>query len=144
LRVGELVRHALADILARGEINDDDLGGLVITVPEVRMSPDLKIAQVYVMPLGGEREDEIVPLLARHARFLRGEVTRRVALKFSPQLRFALDTTFAEAGRIDRLLREAGRSGDAERPRPDVAPDTASDIAPDIAPGGAPAGPRQR
>lgn len=106
LRVGELVRHALSEILARGEVNDPELSGLVITVPEVRMSPDLKIATAYVMPLGGAHQEEVTKLLARHARFLRGEVAHRVSLKFAPQLRFMLDETFAEADRITSLLHD--------------------------------------
>ena len=105
LRVGEVVRHALAEIVARGEVRDPDLEGLVVTVPEVRLSPDLKIATVYVMPLGGAREDKVVAALSRHVRFLRGEVARRVALKFMPELQFRLDTTFAESDRIEELLR---------------------------------------
>ena len=105
LRAGEVVRHALTDILARGEVQDPDLEGLVVTVPEVRLSPDLKIATVYVMPLGGVRQDKVVGALARNARFLRGQVARRVALKFMPELRFCLDTTFAESDRIEKLLR---------------------------------------
>jgi len=105
LRVGEVVRHALSEILARGEVRDPDLEGLVVTVPEVRLSPDLKVATVYVMPLGGAHQDKVVAALSRHVRFLRGEVARRVALKFMPELRFRLDTTFAESDRIDELLR---------------------------------------
>jgi len=105
LRVGEVIRHALAEILARGDVRDPDLEGLVVTVPEVRLSPDLKIATVYVMPLGGARQDKVVAALSRHARFLRGEVARRVALRFMPELRFRLDTTFAESDRIEQLLR---------------------------------------
>src|SRR3569833_1686707 len=72
LRVGELVRHALAQLFARGEIEDDQLTGAVITVPEVRMSPDLRHASAYFMPLGGERANEIVEALNRHQRFIRG------------------------------------------------------------------------
>jgi ribosome-binding factor A len=105
LRVGEVIRHALAEIFARGEVHDPDLDGLTITVPEVRLSPDLKIATVYVMPLGGSRQDRVEAALSRNSRFLRGEVARRVELKFMPELRFRLDTTFAEANRIETLLR---------------------------------------
>lgn len=105
LRVGEVVRHALAEILARGEVQDPDLEGLIVTVPEVRLSPDLKVATVFVMPLGGVRQDAAVAALSRNARFLRGEVARRVELKFMPELRFRLDTSFAEADHIERLLR---------------------------------------
>lgn len=105
LRVGEIIRHALAEIFARGEVHDADLEGLTVTVPEVRLSPDLKIATVYVMPLGGAREDKVESALSRNTRFLRGEVARRVQLKFMPELRFRLDTSFAEGDRIDELLR---------------------------------------
>lgn len=105
LRVGEVIRHALAEILARGEVQDPDLEGLTVTVPEVRVSPDLKIATVYVMPLGGARQEAAVAALSCHVRFLRGEVARKVSLKFMPELRFRLDTTFAESDRIEQLLR---------------------------------------
>jgi ribosome-binding factor A len=105
LRVGELVRHALAGLFARGEIEDDDLVGAVITVPEVRMSPDLKLASAYVMPLGGERANEIVAALNRHQRFIRGRVAPEIDLKFAPEIRFFVDETFAEFGKIDALLR---------------------------------------
>ena len=105
LRVGEVIRHALAEILARGTVHDPALEGLAITVPEVRLSPDLKIATAYMMPLGGARQEEALRALDRSARFLRGEVARRVGLKFMPELRFRLDTSFAESDRIDELLR---------------------------------------
>jgi len=105
LRVGELVRKEIADALIRGEVMDPDLAGLTITVPEVRMSPDLKIATVYVMPLGGERRDSVIKGLARNARFLRGYLAPRIDLKFVPQLRFLFDESFDEAARVDALLR---------------------------------------
>ena len=105
LRVGELVRHALAGLFARGEIEDDELSGAVITVPEVRMSPDLKLASAYVMPLGGARAKEIVAALNRHARFIRGRVAPEIDLKFAPEIRFFVDETFEEFGKIDALLR---------------------------------------
>ncbi len=104
LRVGELVRHALSNALARGETRDPALDGVVITVPEVRMSPDLKIATVYVMPLGGGDREGLVKALARDAKLLRREVAGRVSLKYMPELRFRMDETFDEAARIDRLL----------------------------------------
>lgn len=104
LRVGELVRHALAEELSRGDLRDPDLAGLVITVPEVRMSPDLKIATAYVMPLGGKGQDKVVKALAREAKTLRHHLARKVDLKFLPELRFRLDDTFDEADRIDALL----------------------------------------
>ena len=104
LRVGELVRHALAEMLTRGEIHDPVIEAHMITVPEVRMSPDLKLATVYVMPLGGRDGAAVVAALDRNKRFLRGEVARRVNLKFAPDLRFRVDDRFDEAARIDRLL----------------------------------------
>ena len=105
LRVGELVRHALAGLFARGEIEDDLLSGKVITVPEVRMSPDLKLASAYVMPLGGEQAAEIVAALNRHQRFIRGRIAPELDLKFAPEIRFFVDETFEEFGKIDAILR---------------------------------------
>ena len=105
LRVGELVRHALASVFARGEVEDPALIGAVITVPEVRMTPDLKLANAYVMPLGGERAAEIVDALNRHRKFIRGRIAPELELKFAPEVRFFVDDTFDEFGRIDALLR---------------------------------------
>jgi len=105
LRVGELVRHALASLFARGDIEDDLLAGKVITVPEVRMSPDLKLATAYVMPLGGEAADAVVAALNRHARFIRGRIAPELDLKYAPEIRFFVDETFEEFGKIDALLR---------------------------------------
>lgn len=105
LRVGELVRHALAGVFARGEIDDPLLEGKVITVPEVRMSNDLKLANAYIVPLGGEGAEEIVAALNRHHRFIRGRVAPELDLKFAPELRFFVDNTFDEFGKIDALLR---------------------------------------
>jgi ribosome-binding factor A len=104
-RVAELVRHALAEVLARGDLQDDVLTGHVITIPEVRMSPDLKLATAYVMPLGGRDERAVLEALNRNRKALRTEVARRVDLKFAPDLRFLRDETFDEAARIDALLR---------------------------------------
>ncbi|ODT22315.1 MAG: ribosome-binding factor A [Hyphomicrobium sp. SCN 65-11] len=105
LRVGELVRHRLAELLARGDIHDDVLAAAVVTIPEVRMSPDLKLATVYVMPLGGGDAEAVVEALEANRKFLRGEVSRRVAMKFATDLRFRVDTSFGEGARIDALLR---------------------------------------
>jgi len=105
LRVGETVRHAVADILVNGSVHDSDLEGHIITVPEVRMSPDLKLATIYVMPLGGRDTEIVIAALERHKKFLRGEVARRVSLKFAPDIRFRVDDRFDEAERIERLLR---------------------------------------
>ncbi|WP_421725447.1 30S ribosome-binding factor RbfA [Bauldia sp.] len=106
LRVGELIRHALADILQRGEVHDPALEGYIITVPEVRMSPDLKIATVFVMPLGGVGGEDVVAAFARNRKFLRGDIARRVNLRYAPDLRFRLDRSFDEGGKIDALLRD--------------------------------------
>jgi ribosome-binding factor A len=105
LRVGELVRHALAGLFTRGEIEDDALAGKVITVPEVRMSPDLKLATAYIMPLGGEGAAEVVAALNRHQRFIRGRIAPELDLKYAPEVRFHVDETFEEYGKIDALLR---------------------------------------
>ena len=105
LRVGELVRHAVSEILSQGNVHDPALEGHIITVPEVRMSPDLRLATVYVMPLGGRGTDEVVEGLERNKKFLRGEVARRINLKFAPDIRFRVDERFDEAERIEKLLR---------------------------------------
>jgi ribosome-binding factor A len=105
LRVGELVRHAMADMLTRGAVHDPVIEGHVITVPEVRMSPDLRLATIYVMPLGGRDLDEVVAALDRNKKYLRGEIGRHVNLKFAPEIRFRIDERFAEAERIEKILR---------------------------------------
>lgn len=105
LRVGELVRHALSDLLMRGEVMDPVIERATITVPEVRMSPDLKLAKAYVMPLGGEHAGQVVEALNRHQRFIRGKVAPKIDLKYAPEIRFYVDDTFDEASRIDALLR---------------------------------------
>lgn len=115
LRVGEQVRHAIADILAQGTVHDADLEGHIITVPEVRMSPDLKLATVYVMPLGGRDTELVIAALERNKKFLRGEVARRVNLKFAPDLRFRVDERFDEAERIEKLLRTPAVQKDLEQ-----------------------------
>src|SRR6201997_5863353 len=104
LRGGGGVRHAVADILAHGSVHDSDLEGHIITVPEVRMSPDLKLATIYVMPLGGRDTEIVMAALDRNKKFLRGEVARRVNLKFSPDIRFRVDDRFDAAERIEKLL----------------------------------------
>jgi len=115
LRVGELVRHAAAQLLARGEINDPVLEKHVVTVSRVKMSPDLKLATIYVMPLGGADEPEVLAALERHKKFLRGELAHHVNLKFAPEVRFRIDDTFDNASRIDALL-------NSERVRRDLSP----------------------
>jgi ribosome-binding factor A len=121
-RVAELVRHALADVLQRGDVQDPVLSSHVITVPEVRMSPDLKMATAYIMPLGGQDEAPVIKALEKNRRVLRQEVARRVNLKFAPDLRFFRDETFDEADRIDALLRTEKVQRDLETvPDPDAA-----------------------
>jgi ribosome-binding factor A len=124
LRVGEAVRHAVADILAQGNVHDPDLEGHIITVPEVRMSPDLKLATIYVMPLGGHDTELVLAALDRNKKFLRGEVARRINLKFAPDIRFRVDERFDEAERIEKLLRTPA----VQR---DIAQDSAEDSTPD-------------
>ena len=105
LRAGELVRHAVAEILTRGEVHDPVIATHLITVPEVRMSPDLRVATVYILPLGSHDNADVLAALDRNKRHLRAEIARRVKLKFAPDIRFRIDETFDEAERIDRLLR---------------------------------------
>jgi ribosome-binding factor A len=105
LRVGELIRHELADMLSRGDIHDPVIETHMVTVPEVRMSPDLRLATIYVMPLGGRDEKDVVAALERNKRYVRGEIARRVNLKFAPEIRFRVDERFGEAERIEKLLR---------------------------------------
>jgi ribosome-binding factor A len=105
LRVGELVRHALAELLARGEVHDPVIEGHLITVPEVRMSPDLRLATIYIMPLGGKDEQNVLAALDRNKKFLRAEIAHRVNLKFAPDIRFRIDDRFDEAQRISDLLK---------------------------------------
>jgi ribosome-binding factor A len=104
LRVAELIRHAMSDLLSRGEILDPVLEKHVVTVPNVRMSPDLKLATIYVMPLGGQDAKEVIEALDRNKKFLRGEIARRVNLKFSPDLRFRQDEGFDASSKIDAIL----------------------------------------
>lgn len=120
LRVGELVRHALSNVMTRGEIIDPIVEVATITVPEVRMSSDLKLAKAYIMPLGGEGAEELVKALNKHAKFVRGRIAPELNLKFAPEIRFYVDDTFDEASRIDALLR-------ADRVRQDVPDDDEKD-----------------
>jgi len=105
LRVGELVRHALAEILSRGEVHDPDIEAMVISVSEVDMSPDLKLATCYVRPFGDADPARAVAALERNRRFIRGAVAHRVNLRFSPDIRFRTDTSFDTGERIDAILR---------------------------------------
>jgi ribosome-binding factor A len=104
LRVAELIRHTLADLLARGDVRDPVLEGHVVTVPDVRMSPDLKLATIYVLPLGGKDVKEVLSALDQHRKYLRGEIAKRINLKFAPDIRFKADQSFDCGGKIDALL----------------------------------------
>ena len=106
LRVGEQVRHALSDILMRGEVHDEVLASHLVSVTEVRMSPDLRHATAFVKPLLGTDEAEVLKALKRNVRYLRGEVSRRVNTKYAAQLKFVADESFDEGSHIDSLLRE--------------------------------------
>jgi ribosome-binding factor A len=116
LRVGEELRHALVEILARGHLRDPDLQGVSVTVSEVRASPDLKHATAYVMPLGGQNIDTVVKALKRASGYLRSEIARAVRLRVAPEIDFAADRSFDYASRIDSALR-----------RPEVQRDLAPD-----------------
>jgi ribosome-binding factor A len=104
LRIGELIRHKVAEMLVRGDIHDEVIAAHSITIPEVRISPDLKVATVYVMPLGGKDIKPVLEALTRHKGYVRKEVAHTLNLRYAPDLRFLEDKTFEEATRIDRLL----------------------------------------
>jgi ribosome-binding factor A len=104
LRVGEQIRHVIAELLARAEIQDDVIASHVITITQVRMSPDLRLATAYVMPLGGKDAPKVLAALERNRRFVRGHIASTLDLQFSPDVRFREDNTFDEAMRIDMLL----------------------------------------
>ncbi|MGE0563325.1 MAG: 30S ribosome-binding factor RbfA [Pseudolabrys sp.] len=114
LRVGELVRHAIAELLTRGDVHDDVIESHMITVPEVRMTADLRLATIYIMPLGGRDGIAVLKALDRNKKFLRGEIAHKVNLKFAPEIRFRLDERFDEAERIDKLLRSPSVSRDLD------------------------------
>jgi ribosome-binding factor A len=105
LRVGEMLRHALADILRRNEIRDPDLDGVSVTITQVKPSPDMRYATVYCAPLGGGDAAPIIAALNRHKGFLRGEMGHMITTKFTPDLRFLEDQSFAEAEKIENLLK---------------------------------------
>jgi ribosome-binding factor A len=115
LRAGELIRHALAEVLREEELHDDDLSGVSVTVTEVRMSPDLKHATCFVEPLGGGHAPEVVDALNRHARFLRGSLGRHIDMKFTPDLRFRHDESFDKAAHMDALFNDPRVRADIER-----------------------------
>jgi ribosome-binding factor A len=114
LRVGEQVRHALSDILMRGDVHDETLASHSVSITEVRMSPDLRHATVFVKPLLGADEAEVIKALKRHVRYLHGEVSRRVNTKYAADLKFLPDESFDEGSHIDRLLRDPKVARDLE------------------------------
>jgi ribosome-binding factor A len=114
--VGEMLRHALSDILRERDIRDPDLEGVSVTVTQVKPSPDMRHATVFVQPLGGQNADAIVEALNRHRGFLRGELGHAIQLKFTPELRFVEDTSFAEAQRIERILHSEKVARDLRSP----------------------------
>src|SRR5436305_14829078 len=107
LRVGELLRHSLSEILTRGEVRDPDLDGVSVTVTQVKPSGDMRHATVFVEPLGGKNAKTIVAALNRHKGFIRRLMGKTIALKFTPELRFLEDTSFAEAEKIETLLKSS-------------------------------------
>lgn len=125
LRVGELIRHAVAQLLSRGDVSDPVLDRHVVTVSRVKMSPDLKLATIYVMPLGGKDEPEVIAALDRHKKFLRGEIAHEVNLKFAPDIRFRIDDSFDTVSRIDAILASERVKRDLEAADDDDATDNA-------------------
>ncbi|WP_296597479.1 30S ribosome-binding factor RbfA [Phenylobacterium sp.] len=119
LRAGELVRHALVDIFREEEIADPALAGVSVTVTEVRLSPDLRHATVFVEPLGGEHYDEVIKALNKHAKFVRGRLGKLIDMRFTPDLKFLHDESFNEAARMSRLF-------DDPKVRQDLTPDPVS------------------
>ncbi|MBW0145599.1 30S ribosome-binding factor RbfA [Sphingomicrobium clamense] len=130
LRMGEQVRHALAEVLMRGDVHDPALEGATISVTEVRMSPDLRHAMVFVKPLLGGDEEAVLTALKKNVRYLRGEVSRRVNQKYACDLKFKIDESFDEGSHIDSLLRTAhvardlGAQDEGDGPDPGSAPET--------------------
>lgn len=116
LRVGEQVRHILSDILARGEVHDDVLSSHMVSVTEVRMSPDLRHATVFVKPLLGKDEDVVIKALRTNTAYLQREVASRVKMKYAARLKFLADESFDEGSHIDRLLRDPKVARDLEQP----------------------------
>lgn len=123
LRAGELIRHSLAEILREEDFSDPALTGVSVTVTEVRMSPDLRHATVFVEPLGGSHASEVVEALNRHAKFLRGRLGRTIDMKFTPDLKFLHDESFDEAQRMNRLFDDPKVQQDL---RTDFSPDAPS------------------
>ena len=119
LRVGEALRHALAEVLRRGDIRDPDLAGISVTITQVKPSPDMRHATVFCEPLGGKNAKAIVAALNKHKGYLRGEMGRLITMKFTPELRFLEDESFAEAQKIETLLKSSRVQQDLSAPSED-------------------------
>jgi len=115
LRMGELVRHALAEVFSRGDVHDPVLETHVITIPEVAMTPDLRHATAYIMPLGGKDGRAVIDALNRNKKYLRGVVAKKVQAKFAPDLHFRIDERFDRAEEIDKLLKRPEVQRDLKR-----------------------------
>jgi ribosome-binding factor A len=115
LRVGEMIRHKLAELLVRGDVHDDVLASHVVSITEVRISPDLKLATAYVLPLGGKDTEAVLAALEKHKKFIRAEVAHTLNLKYAPDIRFREDETFDEVSRIDQLLHSDKVRRDVEK-----------------------------
>lgn len=127
-RIGEQVRHAIAEVLGRGELRDDLLQRTIVSVSEVRVTADLRHATVFVKALGGGDDQAVVKALAGHARYLRGEVARQMATKYTPDLRFRADESFDAGARIDAILRRPSIARDLEpKARPHRLSDSVED-----------------
>ena len=123
LRVGEMLRHALSDVLRRGDLRDPDLAGVSVTITQVRPSPDMRYATIFCEPLGGRNAKTIIAALNRHKGYLRGEMGRLITLKFTPELRFLEDESFAEALKIETLLKSSRVARDLSTPKAPEVPD---------------------
>jgi len=123
LRVGEMLRHALSDVLRRGELRDPDLAQVSVTITQVKPSPDMRYATIFCEPLGGKNAKTVVAALNRHKGYLRGEMGRLIALKFTPELRFLEDESFAAAQKIETLLKSSRVARDLSTPQANDMPD---------------------
>ncbi|MET0607073.1 MAG: 30S ribosome-binding factor RbfA [Beijerinckiaceae bacterium] len=120
LRVGELIRQAMSEMLARGDIHDDVLATHPVSVTSVRVSPDLKLATIQVLPLGGQDSLAVLAALDQHRKYIRGEIAHRINLKFAPDIRFHADSSFDDRSRIERLLDSEQVRRDTRKPSTEV------------------------
>jgi ribosome-binding factor A len=123
LRVGEMLRHALSDVLRRGDLRDPDLAGVSVTITQAKPSPDMRYATIFCEPLGGKNAKTVIAALNRHKGYLRGEMGRLIALKFTPELRFLEDESFAEAQKIETLLKSSRVARDLSTAKASEMPD---------------------